>query len=48
MFKISKKINEQRITVNNKDTGMTFGSSIVNFEHILPFIPQLMLLNLNK
>ena len=33
--------------VNNKDTRMTSGACIVNFEHVLSFI-LLILLNLNK
>ena len=33
--------------VNNKDTRMMSGASIVNFEHVLSFI-LLILLNLNK
>ena len=34
--------------VNNKLTNMTSGDSIVNFERVLPFILQLLLLNSNK
>ena len=34
--------------VNNKLTSMTSGASIVNFERVLHFIPQLLLLNSNK
>ena len=34
--------------VNNKLTNMTSGASIVNFEHVLRFILQLLLLNSNK
>ena len=34
--------------VNNKDTRTTTGASIVNFEHIYPFILLLLLVNSNK
>ena len=44
----SAKNTLEHVTVNNTDTRTTSGASIVNFEHILLFILQLMLLNLNK
>ena len=51
MFRVSKKHwnNMSNIfKVNNKDTRLTADVSIAYFEHILHFIPLLILLNLNK